>query len=752
MQLNEILQLAIVQANELGHEYITVELLLWVLLQDEDVSSVLAVLDIDSGEMSKELYWYLQQDPAISRISKEQMQQLGKEQQIEQQYFKTLGIYFRPELTDGANWVIEQALMHVHAAGKQDVLAIHLLVPMWEVEESFATYLLNKYDVDADEYLELIAHGMDVAENLNETSEQSEFCINISKLVSQGKIAPLIGRQQELQRIFQILARKTKNNPLLVGEAGVGKTALAYGVAQAIEHQQCPEMFYDYEVLSLDISAIMAGTKYRGEFEKRLKRVFQELQNSQIPTILFIDELHTVMGLGATGEGHLDFANILKPILEFSEIRIMGSTTYDEYRKFIEKDRAFARRFHKVDVEEPSAEDTLKILHGVKSIFEDYHQVKYRNDILKLTVELAENYLRDLRFPDKAIDIIDEVGASLRIKQSGKRPVSVKKRELEQVVAQMSKIPPKNLEKDEKEKVLEIKQQLEQVLFGQGTAIEQVGDAIILAKSPLADREKPIANFLFVGPTGVGKTELAKQLAQILSIGFIRFDMSEYMEKHSVAKLIGSPPGYVGHDEGGLLTDAVKQTPHAVLLLDEIEKAHSDIFNILLQIMDYGVLTDAKGRKTDFKNVILIMTSNVGAKALGERLIGLTGNSSIEFKRDKKIKRVFTPEFRNRLTAIINFSSLGHDALLKVVGKNVQVLKERLQGVGIALELCDRVMEYILEESYSREYGARNINRYVEQHVALPIAKGLLHGGDDVIRVEVSVEKEKLKFNFLKKT
>lgn len=731
--LNSIVQECIFKANELKHEYITADILFWVLLSDEEVQEVLRLLDVDLTILKKELDNYLSTGKGIPRLSQQEMILLGENQfssPAEHLLAQQAGIFFQPEFSDSFQFILEKTALHLQSAGKDDWSAIHLLISLFDLEESFSVYLLGRFDVDKLELIDIVTQDFDPPET--EKGEQAErgglddFCINMTEKVRKGEIDPIIGRKKELKRIFQILARKMKNNPLLVGDAGVGKTALAYGVAWSIVKQQAPEIFSECEVFVLDISSVMAGTKYRGEFEKRLKNVFTALRKKEGEVILFIDELHTVMGLGSTGEGNLDFANLLKPVLEFGDIRCMGSTTYDEFRKFIEKDHAFSRRFQKVDVEAPSERETLRILEGIKERYELFHGVEYPHSVLKKTISLSAKYLMERNFPDKAIDLLDEVGARNKVCDVKRRKKRISVLDVEKVVAEVAQLPQETMIKSDKEKLLNLKSDLQRTIYGQDQAIEAVVDSVILAKSPLAEHNKPIGSFLFAGPTGVGKTELSKQLALSLGVEFVRFDMSEYMEKHSVSKLIGAPPGYVGYDNGGLLTDVIKKTPHVVLLLDEIEKAHRDIFNILLQVMDHGRLTDAKGRETDFRNVILVMTSNAGAKEASGGAIGLSEKINLEYKRDKKIKNFFSPEFRNRLTSTVYFQSLSKESLFKVIGKNVQLISERLLTQNIRLVVTESAIEYILSESVSDEFGARNIYRYMDKELALPIAKGLM--------------------------
>ncbi len=756
-QLNSIIQECLFKANELQHEFITADLLCWILLQDDEVREILTLLDVDLVTLQKDLLAYLESGEGIARLSKKEMELLGKNQftsKEEHRIASSAGVFFQPEFTDSFQLILEKTALHLQSAGEAEWAAIHLLIYMFDIEELFSVYLLSQFGIEKFDLMELITQEHDPSENIGEPSQEqkdvlSEFCINMTDLIRKGDVDPLIGRKKELKRIFQVLARKMKNNPLLVGEAGVGKTALAYGVAWSVVNRTSPDFFADSEIFSLDISAIMAGTKYRGEFEKRLKVVFAALEKRDKVVTLFIDELHTVMGLGATGEGNLDFANLLKPVLEFGKIRCIGSTTYDEYRKFIEKDHAFARRFQKVDVNAPSEKETYKILEGLKSRYEEFHQVEYPSSVLKKTISLAKKYLIERNFPDKAIDLMDEVGARNRICDAKRRKKRISPLDIEKVVAEIASLPQETMVKDDRDKLASLTVALEHQIYGQSDAITELVDSVILAKSPLAEHEKPIGSFLFTGPTGVGKTELAKQLALCLGIDYLRFDMSEYMEKHSVSKLIGAPPGYVGYDNGGMLTDSIKKKPHVVLLLDEIEKAHSDIFNILLQVMDHGILTDAKGRETDFRNVVLIMTSNAGAKESSGKSIGLNKISNLEYKRDKKIKSYFSPEFRNRLTSIIYFKSLSEDSLLKVIGKNVQLLQSRLNSKNIRLVVTDEAKNFILQESVNDEFGARNIYRYIDKNVALPIAKGLL----DVLKnsttlIFVDIKKEKLFFDF----
>ncbi|MDA7739818.1 ATP-dependent Clp protease ATP-binding subunit ClpA, partial [Amylibacter sp.] len=643
--------------------------------------------------------------------------------------------------------VIQRSVIHVQSSSKQEVTGANVLVAIFAERESHAAYFLQEQEMTRYDAVNFIAHGVAKDPSMNEprevtgseefndqdeeTSDADEtalakYCVDLNHQASEGNIDPLIGRSHEVERCIQILCRRRKNNPILVGDPGVGKTAIAEGLAVKIISGETPEILSETTIYSLDMGSLLAGTKYRGDFEERLKSVMTELEDHP-DAVLFIDEIHTVIGAGATSGGAMDASNLLKPALQGGKLRCMGSTTYKEYRQHFEKDRALARRFQKIDVIEPNIEDTINILKGLKSRFEQHHDVKYSMDAIKTAVELSARYIHDRKLPDKAIDVIDEAGASQRLVVASKRRKSLGVKEIEDVIAKLARIPAKNISRDDAELLRELDASLKRVVFGQDPAIDALASAIKLARAGLREPEKPIGNYLFAGPTGVGKTEVAKQLADTLGVELIRFDMSEYMEKHAISRLIGAPPGYVGFDQGGLLTDGVDQNPHCVLLLDEIEKAHPDVFNILLQVMDHGKLTDHNGRSTDFRNVILIMTSNAGATEQAKEAIG--------FGRDRRvgedtaaIERTFSPEFRNRLDATISFAPLSKEVIIKVVDKFVLQLEAQLMDRNVTFELSSDAASWLADKGYDDKMGARPLARVIQEHLKKPLAEELLFG------------------------
>jgi ATP-dependent Clp protease ATP-binding subunit ClpA len=637
-KLEQILNRAIKRANEKRHEFLTLENVLLSMLEDETVNEVLLDCGANLPDLKKSLMDFLNEDSNFSILSEDEVHDLNKKQFGNDQLREMArenGISYQPEISLSLQRVIQRAAIHIQSSGKKAIQAINLLVAMFSEKESHATFFLEQQGVSRIAVVEKISHSVDrpvqrheetTIESGQETFKKEEkfekaladFTTNLNDEARKGKIDPIIGREDEIQRIIQILCRRRKNNPILVGDSGVGKTALAEGLAKAIVENRVPSILSETTVYSLDMASLLAGTKFRGDFEERLKLVLEALEkrNDEKGSILFIDEIHTIIGAGATSGGSLDASNLLKPALSKGQIRCMGSTTFDEYRKYFEKDQALSRRFQKIDVLEPSVEDSIKILSGIKSKFEEHHQVSYSEEVIKAAVELSHKHITDRKLPDKAIDVIDEVGAYLRLKPESASGIEVTLADVEQIIAKIARIPQKSITVNEKEKLRFLERDLKMMIYGQDEAIDKVANALILSRSGLGSSQRPIANFLFTGPTGVGKTELAKQLAQIMGINFIRIDMSEFMEKHTVSKLIGAPPGYVGFDQGGILTDAVHKSPYSVLLLDEIEKAHPDVFNILLQVMDHGALSDSNGRSSDFRNVILIMTSNAGAKEM----------------------------------------------------------------------------------------------------------------------------------------
>lgn len=768
-ELEYLINIAIRKANLLKHEFLTLETVLLALLEDKPLAELLEENGAHLAELRSELENFLKDENNFSLLTDEEIEELSKEHFADdnlRKLAKQSGVSYQPELSMALQRSLQRAALQLQSSGKSSIGAIHLLLAMMQEEESQAIYLLKKQGIERLKLVEMVAHGLDKPLNSDEgTTIESkpekkrevleEFTINLNQKALSGQIDPLIGREKELERLVHILCRRRKNNPLIVGDAGVGKTALAEGLAWTIVQKKVPEILQDATVYSMDLSSLLAGTKYRGDFEGRFKNLVKALegkaQKGEKP-ILFIDELHTVMGAGATSGGTMDASNMLKPLLEGGTIRCLGSTTHEEYRKFVEKDHAFGRRFQKIDLEEPTHEEAIKILHGLKLKFEEFHLVSYADEVLKAAVVLAEKYISDRRLPDKAIDLIDEAGAAKRVKGQKGEPVLIS--DLEMVVSSLAKVPPETVATDEKEKLRNLKRNLSLLIFGQNEALDKVSNAILLARSGIGPQNKPLASFLFAGPTGVGKTELARQLAFNLGVHFERFDMSEYMEKHAVAKLIGAPPGYVGFEQGGVLTDAIKKNPYSVLLLDEIEKAHEDVFNILLQVMDRGALTDSHGRTTDFKNVILIMTTNAGAKDMEAGSIGLSKMSSedfsqVEFKRDKAIKQFFSPEFRNRLDAVINFSKLGISEVISIVRKFLLELERQLSDKKIRLEATDQVVEWMAQKGFDPKMGARPLARFIDQKIKHPLSHEILFGKlqtGGVVRLEL--EKDELRFEF----
>ena len=780
LRLEVIINSAVVRANILRHEYLTLEIMFRSMLEDSEVRSILEACQVNVPEMQKELDTFIAAEENFSILSDDDIEELSRKQFADaelRELARENGISYQPEISLGLQRVIQRAAIHVQSSGKKDILGVNLLVAVFSEPESFVSYLLDAHNVEKFDVVKIIAHGADrpvnsEGDSINESirsefgeapekkvSALEEYCTNLNEQVIKGKIDPIVGREAEIERVAQILSRRRKNNPLLVGEAGVGKTAVAEGLAYRIVQGEVPDLLKNALVFSLDLASLLAGTKYRGDFEQRLKNVMKELrafnEGNEHQAILFIDEIHTIMGAGATSGGSMDASNLLKPALSSGELRMIGSTTYEEYRKFIEKDSAFNRRLQKVDVMEPSPDDTQKILLGLRSKFEEHHNVKYSNAIIKLIVDLSTKHITDRKNPDKSIDVIDEVGAMIRIMPEAKRHTTITKKDVEAVIAMMAKIPKMSVATDERDKLKNLKSNLKRLIFGQDAAVEKVADAILLSRSGLSNETKPMGSFLFTGPTGVGKTELARQLALDLGIHLERFDMSEFMEKHSVAKLIGAPPGYVGFDNGGQLTDVMKKHPHAVLLLDEIEKAHPDIFNILLQIMDHGTLTDSQGRATDFRNVVIIMTSNAGAKEMESGSIGLgkslDHHDSQSHKRDKAIKNFFTPEFRNRLDAIVHFNKLGDDQILKIVDKFIIQLETKLSEKNVELIVSDEARKHLAKVGFDPQMGARPLARIIDQEIKKPLSHEILFGKLEkggVVEVDVDEKDQKIVFKF----
>ena len=723
--LEESLHRAVAYANQRKHEYATLEHLLLSLTDDDDAAGVMRACDVDLNALKKSLVNYLDVELASLVVDDED----------------------DAKPTAGFQRVIQRAVIHVQSSGREEVTGANVLVAIFSERESHAAYFLQEQDMTRYDAVNFIAHGIakkagasepkaakgaaveeDVEKPNAKTGGEAleAYCVDLNEKARQGKVDPLIGRASEVERAIQILCRRTKNNPLLVGEPGVGKTAIAEGLARKIITNQVPEVLAGATIYSLDMGALLAGTRYRGDFEERVKQVVKELENHP-NAVLFIDEIHTVIGAGATSGGAMDASNLLKPALASGSLRCMGSTTYKEFRQHFEKDRALVRRFQKIDVNEPTVEDTIKILKGLKSYYEDFHKLKYTNDALKVAVELSAKYITDRKLPDKAIDVIDEAGAGQMLLPESRRKKVLGVKEIEAVVAKIARIPPKSVSKSDTESLRELEADLKRAVFGQDEALLQLSSAMKLARAGLRDPDKPIGSYLFSGPTGVGKTEAAKQLAQTLGIEMIRFDMSEYMERHTVSRLIGAPPGYVGYDQGGQLTDAVDQHPHAVVLLDEIEKAHADVYNILLQVMDHGVLTDSNGKKVDFRNVILIMTTNAGASDAQRQSIGF-GRDKVVGEEEAALKRLFTPEFRNRLDAVVAFKPLTPEIIRQVVQKFVLQMEVQLADRNVTISLSDDAADWLAKNGFDELYGARPLARVIQEHIKKPLADDILFG------------------------
>ncbi|WP_417475844.1 ATP-dependent Clp protease ATP-binding subunit ClpA [Maricaulis sp.] len=717
--LEDSLHRALGYANERGHEFATLEHLLLSLVDDGDANAVMKACDVDLDELRSTLVEYVDSELTELVVDDEE----------------------DAKPTAGFQRVIQRAVIHVQNAGREEVTGANVLVALFAERESHAAYFLAERDMTRYDAVNFISHGIGrkpgateqkVVRGVEEPEEKRKdgdaltaYCVNLNEKAKAGKVDPLIGRDAEVERCIQVLARRRKNNPLLVGDPGVGKTAIAEGIARKIVENEVPDVLANATIYSLDMGSLLAGTRYRGDFEERIKQVVKELEESE-DSVLFIDEIHTVIGAGATSGGAMDASNLLKPALQ-GGLRCMGSTTYKEYRQHFEKDRALARRFQKIDVAEPSVPDTIKILQGLKSYFEDFHDVRFTNEALKTAVELSSRYMGDRKLPDKAIDVIDEAGAQMRLMPVSKRKKTIGVKEVEGVVATMARIPPKSVSKDDTQALKSLPTDLGRVVFGQQDAIDRLSTAIKLSRAGLREPNKPIGSYLFSGPTGVGKTEVTKQLADILGVELLRFDMSEYMERHAVSRLIGAPPGYVGFDQGGLLTDGVDQHPHCVLLLDEIEKAHPDLFNILLQVMDNGMLTDSNGKKVDFRNVILVMTTNAGAADAAKEAIGF-GRGKKDDEADKAVERLFTPEFRNRLDAVIPFAPLGPESISRVVEKFVLQLEAQLTDRGVTFELTPDATAWLAERGYDSRFGARPLGRVIQEHIKKPLADEILFG------------------------
>ena len=720
---------ALAAANARKHELATLEHLLLALLDEPDAAKVMRACSVDLKVLRKSLVDFIEDD--LSTL----ITDVDGSEAVPTAAFQR---------------VIQRAAIHVQSSGRTEVTGANVLVAIFAERESNAAFFLQDQDMTRYDAVNFIAHGVakdpdfvesrpivgaededtlfdgEVGKAAEKDSALEKYCIDLNAKSLQGNVDPLIGRDLEVERCIQVLCRRRKNNPLLVGDPGVGKTAIAEGLARKITQGQTPAILSKTTIYSLDMGSLLAGTRYRGDFEERLKAVMTEMEEHE-DAVLFIDEIHTIIGAGATSGGAMDASNLLKPALQGGKLRCMGSTTYKEFRQHFEKDRALARRFQKIDVDEPSVEDSIKILKGLKPYFEEHHDVKYTADAIKIAVELAARYINDRKLPDKAIDVIDEAGAAQHLLSDSKRRKTIGVKEIEAVVAKIARIPPKTVSKDDAEVLRDLEAGLKRVVFGQESAIETVASAIKLARAGLREPEKPIGNYLFAGPTGVGKTEVAKQLADGLGVKLIRFDMSEYMEKHAISRLIGAPPGYVGFDQGGMLTDSVDQNPHCVLLLDEIEKAHPDVFNILLQVMDHGKLTDHNGRTTDFRNVVLIMTSNAGASEMSKAAIGF-GRDRREGEDTAAIERTFTPEFRNRLDAVVSFAPLGRDVIAQVVEKFVLQLEAQLMDRNVSIEITKAAADWLGDKGYDNKMGARPLGRVIQEHIKKPLAEELLFG------------------------
>jgi ATP-dependent Clp protease ATP-binding subunit ClpA len=746
--LEQAIHGALALANTRRHELATLEHLLLALIDEPDAARVMQACNVDLDELRKTLQDFIEDDLSTLVTDVEGSEAVP---------------------TAAFQRVIQRAAIHVQSSGRNEVTGANVLVAIFAERESNAAYFLQEQDMTRYDAVNFIAHGVAKNPSFSESrtvsgaeepqaeagnaskgepkdSALAKFCVDLNAKAVKGDVDPLIGRAHEVERCIQVLCRRRKNNPLLVGDPGVGKTAIAEGLAKKIVDGETPDILSKSTIYSLDMGALLAGTRYRGDFEERLKSVMKELEEHP-DAVLFIDEIHTVIGAGATSGGAMDASNLLKPALQGGKLRCMGSTTYKEFRQHFEKDRALSRRFQKIDVNEPSVEDSIKILMGLKPYFEKHHELRYTNEAIKTAVELAARYINDRKLPDKAIDVIDEAGAAQHLLPVAKRRKTISPKEIEVVVAKIARIPPKNVSKDDAEVLRDLETTLKRVVFGQDKAIEALSSAIKLARAGLREPEKPIGNYLFAGPTGVGKTEVANQLAASLGVELLRFDMSEYMEKHAVSRLIGAPPGYVGFDQGGLLTDGVDQHPHCVLLLDEIEKAHPDVYNILLQVMDHGKLTDHNGRQVDFRNVILIMTSNAGATELAKSAIGF-GRERREGEDTAAIERTFTPEFRNRLDAVISFAPLGKETIRRVVEKFVLQLEAQLMDRNVTFELSEEAAAWLGEKGYDDKMGARPLARVIQENVKKPLAEELLFGRlvkGGIVRVVVRDDEIELK-------
>ena len=753
--LEQSIHAALALANSRSHEFATLEHLLLALVDEPDAARVMKACNVDTEELRTTLVEFIDED--LSNLVTD----------IEGSEAVPTAAFQR---------VIQRAAIHVQSSGRTEVTGANVLVAIFAERESNAAYFLQEQDMTRYDAVNFIAHGVaknpaygesrpvsgapEIEEEAQATDQAAaeknesaldKYCVDLNAKSRKGDVDPLIGRESEVERCIQVLCRRRKNNPLLVGDPGVGKTAIAEGLARKIVTGEVPEVLAEATIYSLDMGALLAGTRYRGDFEERLKAVVTELEDHP-DAVLFIDEIHTVIGAGATSGGAMDASNLLKPALQNGEVRCMGSTTFKEYKQHFEKDRALARRFRKIDVVEPSVPDAIKILTGLKPTFEDFHGLRYTNDAIKTAVELSARYITDRKLPDKAIDVIDEAGATQWLVPESRRRKQIGTKEIEAVIAKIARIPPKQVTKDDAIALKNLEPDLKRVVYGQDQAIEALSSAIKLSRAGLREPNKPIGSYLFTGPTGVGKTEVARQLASIMGVELLRFDMSEYMERHTVSRLIGAPPGYVGFDQGGLLTDGVMQHPHCVLLLDEIEKAHMDLFNILLQVMDNGALTDANGRKVDFRNVILIMTTNAGASDAAKNSIGF-GRGKKDDEQEEALKRLFTPEFRNRLDATIVFGGLTQEIIERVVEKFVLQLEVQLADRNVTIELSEEARDWLAERGFDEEFGARPLSRTIQEHVKKPMAEELLFGKlakGGAVKITVDEQdKEKLAFEYI---
>ena len=707
-------------ATEKKHQYVTLEHLLLALVDEEDAQNVMKACSVDTDLLKENLEYYI--DNELDNI-------INSEKNSD------------PQPTSGFQRVIQRSIVHVQSSGKSEVTGANILVSLFAERESHATYFLQEQEVTRYDVVNFISHGITKIDNFSytdnltdntkttspsKTSPLDAYCVNLIKKAEKNKIDTLIGRISEIERMTQVLCRRTKNNPLLVGDPGVGKTAIVEGLANKIYRNEVPDVLKGNVIYSLDMGVLIAGTRYRGDFEERLKSIINEIEKNS-KYILFIDEIHTLVGTGATSGNSMDAANMLKPALQSGQIRCIGSTTFSEYRQFFEKDRALQRRFQKIDILEPSVEETYKIMFGLRSKYEDFHKVKYSDEAIRASVDLSYKYIGNKRLPDKSIDIIDELGSSESLKTADQKKDILLEEDVEKIVSKMTKIPEKNITLNDRNYLKDIDKNLKRLIYGQDHAMEALANSIKLSRSGLRDTNKTIGNYLFSGPTGVGKTELAKQLAKILGVELLRFDMSEYSERHTISKLIGAPPGYVGFDQGGQLSESVEKNPHAVLLIDEIEKAHPDIYNILLQIMDYGTLTDQNGKKIDFRNIILILTTNAGATDLEKNQMGFDKMESNE-NDFETIKKVFTPEFRNRLDSLIRFNNLDKKIIKLIVSKFIMELETQLNARDITIEISDKATDLICELGYDKIMGARPISRVIDEKIKKPLANEIIHG------------------------